>query len=150
MKTVFEKTTRDELILRINSLDEHNRAQWGKMNIYQMLKHCTLWDEWVFGKGKYKQIFLGRLFGKWALKNILKDEKPLGRNSPTIAAFRINRIGENGDITLEMAKWVDLIQAYASYSNLEFVHSFFGRMTKEQIGFLAYKHADHHLRQFNV
>jgi len=150
MKTVFDRTTRDELIQRINSLDDHSKAQWGKMNVYQMLKHCTLWEEWVSGKQKYKQIFLGRLFGKMALKSVLKDEKPLGRNTPTIPALKINRIGANGDVISERAKWVDLIQGYDHYSNTDFVHSFFGKMTKEQVGLLAYKHADHHLRQFNA
>jgi Protein of unknown function (DUF1569) len=150
MKTVFDKTTRAELINRINLLNENSKAQWGRMNIYQMLKHCTLWDEWVSSKQKNKQILLGRLFGKMALKNVLKDEKPLGRNSPTIPELRINKLGENGDVASEKTKWIGLIQAYAHFPNAEFVHTFFGKMTKEQIGYLAYKHADHHLRQFSA
>ncbi len=66
MKTVFDKTTRNELINRIKTLDENSTAQWGKMNIYQVLKHCTLWQEWVLGKKTYKRAFIGRLFGKMA------------------------------------------------------------------------------------
>ncbi len=31
MKTVFDKSTRDELIGRINLLNESSTAQWGKM-----------------------------------------------------------------------------------------------------------------------
>ncbi len=146
MKSVFDKETRDELINRINTLNENSKAQWGRMNIYQMLKHCTLWEEWISGKKKYKRIFLGRLFGKMALKNLLKDEKPMGRNAPTIPEFRIR---ENGNVSAEKAKWIDLIEEHARFSNPEFVHTFFGKMTKEQIGYLAYKHTDHHLRQFN-
>lgn len=146
MKTIFDKTTRDELIGRVNTLTEDSRALWGKMNIYQMLKHCTLWDEWVSGGQKYKQIFLGRLFGRMALKNILKDEKPLRRNTPTIPAFIVT---ENGDVPSEKAKWIALIEGYEHFSNPGFVHAFFGKMTKEQIGYMVYKHIDHHLRQFN-
>jgi hypothetical protein len=54
----------------------------GKMNIYQMLKHCTIWEEWILGKNqpKYKQTFLGLIFGKMVLKKMTKDEKPLDRN----------------------------------------------------------------------
>jgi Protein of unknown function (DUF1569) len=149
VKTVFDKITRDELITRINKLNENSTAQWGKMNIYQMLKHCTLWEGWVSSKKRYKQVFMGRLFGKMALKNVLKNEKPLGRNSPTIPDLRIDRIGENGDVASEKAKWIALMKEYAHFSNPDFVHTFFGKMTNEQIGYLAYKHADHHLRQFN-
>jgi len=148
MKTIFDKSTRDELIGRIDTLTEDSSAQWGKMNVYQMLKHCRLWDEWVAGE-KNKQVFVGRLFGRLALKNVLKDEKPLSRNTPTIPELRLNRLGENGDVESEKAKWIGMIEGYAHFSNPGFVHTFFGKMTREQIGYLAYKHADHHLRQFN-
>ncbi len=147
MKSIFDKAARDELIGRINTLNENSRAQWGKMNVFQMLKHCTLWEEWISGKNKkkYKRVFLGRLFGKMALKNLLKDEKLMGRNAPTIPELRIR---ENGDVSAEKAKWIALIEEHAHFSNPDFVHTFFGKMTKEQIGYLAYKHTDHHLRQF--
>jgi len=149
MKTVFDKSTRDELIGRINTLTENSKAQWGKMNVFQMLNHCTKWEEWVFGRAKYKRAFLGRIFGKMALKSILKDEKPIGRNAPTIPELRIYLIATHGDVSAEKAKWISFIEAYAHYSNPEFEHSFFGKMTEEQIGYMAYKHTDHHLRQFN-
>jgi len=147
MKTVFDKTTRDELIGRINALDENNQAGWGKMNLYQALKHCTLWDEWAQSGKNNKQAFIGRLFGKMALKKVLKDESPLARNTPTLSEFKIKET--TGDIASEKKKWISLINEYAHFSTPEFLHTFFGKMTKEQVGQMAYKHADHHLRQFN-
>ena len=39
MKTIFDEATRAALIGRINSLDENRAALWGKMNVYQMLRH---------------------------------------------------------------------------------------------------------------
>jgi hypothetical protein len=145
MKTVFDQTTRDELIARIHTLNENSQAEWGKMTIYQMLKHCSLWEEWVLGRRTYKRAFVGRLFGKMALNNLLKDEKPLMRNSPTLSHLKIK---ESGDVSSQKVKWIALLEEYAHFSNPDFVHSFFGKMTKEQIGYLAYKHTDHHLRQF--
>ena len=147
MKTVFDETTRDELITRINTLNENSTAQWGKMNIYQMLKHCTLYEEMVLGKNKYKRAFLGRLFGKMALKELIGDESPVRRNLPTLPELKITE--NNGDIVSERKKWIALIEEYAHFSNTDFIHSFLGKMTKEQIGYLDYKHTDHHLRQFN-
>jgi hypothetical protein len=147
MKTIFDKTTRLELINRINSLTENSQAQWGKMNIHQMLKHCTLWEEWIMSEKKNKIAFVGRLFGKMALKNILKDEKPIMRNSPTLPELKVKENKLN--IALEKEKWIVLINEHADSSNAEFVHNFFGKMTREQVGYLAYKHTDHHLRQFN-
>src|ERR1700712_5784406 len=87
MKSVFEKTTRDELSNRINSLNENSIAQWGKMKVSQMVKHCTQWDEMALGKKKYKQSFIGKLFGRMALKDMLKDES-IKKNLPTVPAFK--------------------------------------------------------------
>src|ERR1700759_4308441 len=106
MKTVFDKATRDELIARINTLNENSTAQWGKMNVYQMAKHSTLWVEWVLGKEKYRQAFIGRLFGKMALKGVLKDESPLRRNTPTLAELKVQE--SNGDLESEKKKWAVL------------------------------------------
>lgn len=147
MKTVFDKTTRDELINRVNSLNEKSTSLWGKMNVYQMVKHCTLWEEMMQGKRKYKQAFIGRFFGKMALKNVLKNDAPLKRSTPTLPELKITG---SGDVAVEKAKWISKIEGYVDFSNDGFVHPFFGRMTKEQIGCVVYKHIDHHLRQFGV
>ena len=60
MKTIFDKPTRDELINRINALNENSKAQWGKMSVSQMLKHCVQWEEMILGKRVYKQSFIGK------------------------------------------------------------------------------------------
>ena len=148
MKSIFDEVTRSELINRINTLTENNSAKWGKMNVNQMMKHCILCEEMYFGRKKYKRTFLGRLLGKIALKGMLKDENPMKRNSPTNAAFRIKE--SQGDVIAERKKWVALIKEYEHFSNNDFTHWFFGKMTKEQIGYLNFKHIDHHLRQFGA
>lgn len=147
MKTIFDKTTREDLIMRIKTLDENSQAHWGKMNVCQMVKHCILSDELYLGKTQHKRVFLGRLIGKMALNGLLKDEEPMRTNSPTSDAFKVKET--DGNIFTEKAKWISVIEGYGSFSNPDFVHWFFGKMTKEQIGYLAYKHTDHHLRQFN-
>jgi hypothetical protein len=145
MKTIFDKTTREELVNRIQSLNENSTAQWGKMTVSQMLKHCAQWDEMALGKRKYKQAFIGKLFGKVALKNMLNDE-PMKKNMPTVPSFKIK---VNPDFTEEKNKWIQLLDEYEYFSNDGFIHPFFGTMTKENTGYMVYKHIDHHLRQFN-
>ncbi len=148
MKSVFDASTREELVNRINSLSQQNHAQWGKMNIFQMLKHCTLHEEMVLGKIKIKRVLIGRLFGRMILNKVLKDNTPFGKNSPTSSILKTT--SETGDIEHQKKEWINRIEQYANYNNLNFVHPFFGPMTKEQIGFFAYKHNDHHLRQFGA
>ena len=148
MKTIFDKVTRDELIVRIKLLNENSTANWGKMNFYQMLKHCILYDEWILGKNNpvYKQVFIGRLFGKTALKDFVGDDKQLKRNMRTLNNLKVEL--SSGNPASEKLKWIDLVKEFENYSNPNFIHSFFGKVTKEQIGYLDYKHTDHHLRQF--
>jgi hypothetical protein len=147
MKSIFDKKIRDEVISRINLLNETNSAQWGKMNLYQMLKHCTLWEEMIQGKKQYKRMFIGSLFGKMALKKVLKDETPLRHSTPTLPELIIKE--KDGNVVTQKAEWISRIEEYVRFSNKDFVHVFFGRMTEEQIGYFVYKHIDHHLRQFN-
>jgi hypothetical protein len=147
MKTLFDKATRDELIIRINMLNENSTAQWGKMNIRQMLRHCTLFDEMLLGKRTFKRIFIGRLFGKIALRDLIKDDNPVRHDMPTLPELRVK--DSTGTVGVERQKWVTLIKEYADFSKPYTVHAFMGKMTQEQMGRLAYKHIDHHLRQFN-
>lgn len=145
MKSIFDPTIKEALIQRINALNENSTAQWGKMNVSQMMKHCTQWDEMALGKKKYKQSFIGKLFGKFGLKDMMKDE-PVKKNLPTVPSFKIK---EQVDFSLEKKKWLSLLEEYATFSNKDFIHPFFGPLSKEQTGFIVYKHMDHHLRQFN-
>jgi hypothetical protein len=145
MKSIFERKTYDEILSRVNSLSTNSTASWGKMNVSQMMRHCSQWDEMALGKIKYKQSFIGKLFGKIALKDMLKDE-PIKKNLPTVPSFKIK---VDPDFTLEKQKWIKLLEEYQQFSNDGFMHPFFGPLTKEQTGYLAYKHIDHHLRQFN-
>jgi hypothetical protein len=147
MKTIFDKTTRDALIARINKLDGSEKPQWGSMTVSQMLKHQIMYEEMFLGKLKLKRVFLGRLFGKMALKDMIKDESPIKHNLPTIPAIKITGVGE--DISEGKQKWISLLEDYSLLGpNHQFIHAFFGQVTKEQAGLLVCKHVDHHLRQF--
>jgi hypothetical protein len=148
MKSLLDEHVREELAARIDSLHENCSTQWGKMNVYQMLWHCSKWNEMMLGKKKVKQMFLGRLFGRSALKTVLKDDAILGRNSPTASELLAKE--KTGDIALQKIALIKEINEYAYFNVANSYHPFFGAMTKEQVGQFAYKHLDHHLRQFGV
>lgn len=150
MKTIFDKHIREALINRIEHINDDKKAAWGKMNVFQMLKHNTYWNVWILGQDNYiyKQAFIGKIFGKIALIKMIKDEKPFDKNIPTSKQFKPKEL--TGNLELEKLKWISLVNAYEGYNNPNFIHDFFGKMTKEHIGILVYKHTDHHLRQFGV
>lgn len=147
MKSIFDTSAREELISRIQTLNESSKAKWGKMNIYQMLRHCALCEELYLGHRKHKRAFMGRLFGKIALKNILNENKPFPQSAPTSEAFKVK--DSLGDVEAEKKAWIALLREYSAYPD-RYVHWFFGNMTREQVGRFVYKHNDHHLRQFGA
>ncbi|MBZ5857310.1 DinB family protein [Flavihumibacter profundi] len=149
MKSIFDKNTREEVIYRINSLSNNSTANWGKMTVTQMVKHCAKCEEYYYGKLKVKRSILGRLIGKKVIKAILKDEtSALKKNAPTSPEFEVNE--DKLDFEKERAAWSQLIEGYENFDNEIFTHWFFGEMTKEQLGQFIYKHCDHHLRQFGA
>ncbi|WP_111594533.1 DinB family protein [Chitinophaga dinghuensis] len=148
MKTILEQPTRDELVSRINQLQENSTAKWGQMNVRQMMRHCILWEEMALGQKKYPRVFLGRILGRFILKAVLKDDAPMRRNSPTIAPMKINTsVGD--DVASQKKKWIALLEEHRP-GMPDIVHPIFGKMTAAEVGLLLYKHTDHHLRQFNV
>jgi len=50
MKNIFEQKIAEEVIRRINSLTPNTKAQWGKMNVGQMLAHCNVAYETVYSE----------------------------------------------------------------------------------------------------
>lgn len=149
MKSIFDQNTREEIIARIDSLNLQHKAQWGKMTVTQMVRHCALCDEYYFGKISISRSALGLLFGKSAIKKILKDENSsFARNAPTAPQFKVNE--KIDDLSSEKENWKAVIRHYATYNEENFVHWFFGKISKEQMGQFIYKHSHHHLQQFGA
>ncbi len=147
MKSVFDTSTKEELIQRINALTPQHNAQWGKMTVFQMMRHCTLGEKMLQGELQIKRTFIGRLLGRMILKQVMKDDAPFRKNSPTSPLLQTP--AESGDMAQLKKDWISRIGQYGQHTQ-GIMHPFFGPMTGEQIGQFAYKHADHHLRQFGV
>jgi hypothetical protein len=149
MKSIFDKHVREEVVNRISSLTEESKAQWGKLTVSQMVKHCVLCEEYYYGNVKVKRSFLGRIFGRLAIASVLKDENAgFKKNAPTPPQFKVNDQGLN--LEAEKENWQKLIIKYGNFQQDNFIHWFFGNITKKQLGEFIYKHCEHHLRQFGV
>ena len=148
MNNIFDPHAIREFQARIQHLDPESEAQWGKMNLYQMLKHCTENEKMLLREKSFRRLFIGRLFGKMALKSKLKDDAPISKNEPTHPDLKIKG---QGNVEAEKELWVSLLDHYLTKKAddyTHFIHPFFGKMNQEQVGQFAYKHIDHHLRQF--
>jgi hypothetical protein len=149
MKTILDKSTRTEIISRIDALRPNTQPLWGKMTVGQMVRHCTRCEEYYFGKVSVKRSFLGRIVGRTAINSILGNEDaPFRKNTPTPPAFKITEPVQ--DLDGEKASWKAWIEKYTDYPYDHFDHWFFGRLTSQQMGQFIYRHTDHHLRQFGA
>jgi hypothetical protein len=150
MESLFEKQTAQNFIERINKLTPASKAQWGKMDVAQMAKHCQPSFKIASGDLKIKVNPLIRfLFGNRARKQIL-DDPQFKKNLPTFAEAKVV---DQHVLEEEKKKLITLIekhQAGGSEKIIKEPHPFFGAMTLEEWNALLVKHLDHHLRQFGA
>ena len=148
MKSIFNPGDNKEIIDRINRLSSGSTAQWGKMNVSQMLAHAQIPIKVSLGEIKLKRGLIGILFGSLAKKQLLND-KPFKKDLPTDRSFIIQGIP---DFEKEKNALMELVQRLGkSSTNLtNEPHPFFGKMKVNEWDTLMIKHLDHHLRQFGV
>lgn len=147
MQSLFDKTTYDEVMARLNKLSPESPAQWGKMNVAQMLAHCKEAFKVPLSEKKLPRMFMGRLMG-WMIKSKLYNESPWKQNLPTAPNFIIK---DQRNFDTEKKELIGLVNKFynAGPSGIsKYPHPFFGKFTEEQWGMSMYKHIDHHLRQF--
>ena len=150
MKNLFEPGTTKEIRERIGRLGPTSQRQWGKMSAAQAMAHCSVGMEWAVGDNNPPRMFIGRIIGPVAKSQLLKDEKPMGRNAPTAKSLVVK---DDRDLGKECARLSSLVERFAAggpQGCTSHPHTFFGKMTPEEWAQLMYKHLDHHLRQFGV
>ena len=84
---------------RIEQLKPSAQRQWGKMDVAQMMAHCSAALEMASGKLVAKRTLLGRIIGP-RLRHVLTDDSPFPRNSPTAKELKV----VSGDFTQEQER----------------------------------------------
>ena len=150
MKNIFQPNVTAEVIDRINKLNNTTAPQWGKMNVAQMLAHCSVTYEFVFDNKHKKPNAFAQFLLKAFVKGTVVSEKPYAKNSRTGPQFLIadERVFEN-----EKSRLINFIQKTQQLGENHFdgkeSHSF-GKLNKTEWNNMFYKHLDHHLSQFGV
>jgi len=148
MKNLFEASTVEEVISRIERLRADAPRQWGKMDVAQMMAHCTAALEMASGKFVAKRTLLGRILGP-RFRHLLTDEKPMPRNSPTAKELRVSSCDFDRE-RQRLRECVRQFQRGGESHCTKHPHPFFGPLTPNEWSTGMYKHLDHHLRQFGV
>jgi hypothetical protein len=150
MKNLFEAATAKEIKERIAKLEPKSERQWGKMTAPQAMAHCSVAMEWAVGDSVAPRMFVGRILGPMAKSQVLKDEKPMRRNTPTAKSLVVADERDLGKERERLCALVDRFAVSGPPGCTRHPHTFFGRLTPEEWATLMYKHLDHHLRQFGV
>ena len=150
LPNIFTRQETDKLIERINRLSATTQPNWGTMSVAQMLAHCNVTYEMIYGNIHKKPNAFLKFILKMIIKNKVVSETMYERNSRTASQFIIK---ESKDFSVEKQRLVDYInktrQLGEAYFDNKESHSF-GPLSKTEWNNMLYKHLNHHLIQFGV
>lgn len=149
MKNIFNSIHSVEVLKRIDQLTPNAHPQWGKMNVAQMLAHCSAFQDIAMGNSFPPRGWLGIIVGRFA-KPIMYNNKTLPRNMSTIPTILIADVRDFEREKEQLKQKIILFQNNGPEKCTTHPHPFFGKLTSEQWGIGVYKHLDHHLTQFGV
>jgi hypothetical protein len=147
VKSLWDPPTRDEMVRRVDGLRPDNVARWGRMTCAQMVVHIT--DAFALYLGDLPAVAKRTPLQYAPLKHALVYLMPIPKNVPTAPELLVR---VPGDWDEEVARLREAIASFAAlHERRDWPrHPVFGRLSRRAYGVLAYKHTDHHLRQFGV
>jgi len=151
LPSVFEQKTIDELIVRLEKLTFDTKPLWGKMNASQMLAHVNVAYDLAFERIEpTKTNFFMKFIVKTFIKNMVVNEKPYSKNSPTSPVFVVS---DDKNFEKEKQKLISDLKLTKDKGTAFFEgkeNKSFGVMTATEWNNMFYKHLDHHFHQFGI
>jgi len=148
MKNLFEPDAVQEVMTRIEQLKASSQRQWGKMDVAQMMAHCSATLEMASGKFVAKRTLIGRIMGP-RFRHVLTDDSPFPRNAPTAKELNVGKC----DFAPEQERLKRCVRQFHEGGESQCTkhpHPFFGEITPLEWSTSMYKHLDHHLKQFGA
>lgn len=131
MKNIFDHMNTAEVLKRIDKLSPNSQPQWGKMDVAQMLAHCSSFQDIAMGNSFPPRSWLGIIVGRFA-KQIVYNDKTLPHNMSTIPTILI---ADDREFEIEKEKLKQKIitfQHNGPEKCTKHPHPFFGKLTSEQ------------------
>src|SRR5437879_2713120 len=88
MKNLFQPEAVDEVMSRIDRLQPTTQRQWGKMDVAQMMAHCSVTLDMASGRLVLPRLFIGRILSPF-VRPMFTNDKPFSKNGPTDKKFVI-------------------------------------------------------------
>ena len=150
MKSIRDEIYRNELIERLRKLNGTETPAWGKMNVDQMMSHLVQACEMPFVSSVPDR---SSVVSRNLLKPLVLYVLPIPKEvkvSPEMDQQAKGRkpAGFDSDRQRVVDELVHIAGLPDDHECLQ--HPFFGKMNAKEWAVLAYKHTDHHLRQFGA
>jgi hypothetical protein len=149
MKSLYDQEILKEMMNRVEKLTPSTTANWGKMNVAQMMEHCSRALEFSAGKTKPSRLFIGYILGP-LFKSMYYNDKPWGRSTQTAPNYMVT---DHPEFEATKKRLTGLMKEFSEGGESKCTRHpspFFGKLTPEQHGLGQYKHLDHHFQQFGI
>jgi hypothetical protein len=148
MRSVLIERDREALSRRIAALTPAATARWGRMTADRMLAHLSQSARMALGELPVKPRGK-RAFEVFPLRHLILYVLPFPRGAPTAPELLA---APPATVEAEKSTLVGLLARLGSgpREGPGPTHPLFGPLTRREWGALAYKHSDHHLRQFGA
>ena len=148
MKTLSEPGAAEVLIARLGKLHEKRPRAWGQMTPHEMICHLNDSFEGVLGDRPIAPI--DTVLSRTVIKYIALHTKfawPKGvKTTPEVDQKRGGT--RPADFDQDRAKTIGLIQRFIAPGARYESHPAMGPLTRDEWMIWAWRHTDHHLRQF--
>jgi hypothetical protein len=147
---IFNQNDYSQILTRINKLNASSQRRWGKMNLPQMLEHCSIQLKKALGIIPAAAMEGPAIYrtgiGSWLALYVAPW--PKGSKTPAVMNMETNGVTAQ-EFMIEKKQLIDFLQQIQQQESFH-PHPFFGSLNKKNWGRLIWKHLDHHLRQFNA
>lgn len=147
MQTLFDPAARDRILARVDRLAADRGPLWGRMDAGKMIVHLAAQLHAALGELKCEP--KKTPLNNWLMRRMIIYWLPWPKGSPTAPEFLAQPSATWDD---DMAALRSAIHRFAARGEPgEWPpHPAFGPLTGRMWGVLAWRHLDHHLRQFGV
>jgi hypothetical protein len=147
-KTIFDATSRQQLLDRIARLRPDSARRWGRMTPNEMM--CHLEDSMRVATGespaRQRNSFLANPVMRSLIIYYIPWPKGRAKTVPEMLATRPSEFEADRQRLSEWLRKTGERGAHAVWQP----HPAFGNISGRDYGVLIYRHVDHHLRQFGV
>ncbi|HEV7839084.1 MAG TPA: DUF1569 domain-containing protein [Gemmatimonadaceae bacterium] len=146
-KSLSDARTRQDLLARLERLKPETTPLWGKMSAPQMLAHVGDWM--LMARGELKTASKNLPFRYPVVKQLLIYWLPFPKGVPTAPELLSRRPAAWSAECAAVRRYVESFGDRVPKAAWP-EHPAFGRMSSRAWNVLAYRHTDHHFRQFGI